>query len=69
MNGKQMKNAGTIAALGIFAMGAWGQECSAPDSVFNPAVIPAGDTQPLELHGFQYTDLPFADVRDSLQPL
>jgi hypothetical protein len=53
-----MKNAGKTVAFAIFAVTAWGQECSAPDPVFNPAVIPAGETQPLELHGFQYTDLP-----------
>jgi len=53
-----MKGLRTIVSLVALAVCAWGHTCSAPTPVFNPAVIPAGETQPLELNGYQLTPLP-----------
>jgi hypothetical protein len=53
-----MKGLRTIVSLVALAVRAWGHTCSAPAPVFNPAVIPAGETQPLELNGYQLTPLP-----------
>lgn len=48
-----MKNVIAIVSFLILAVCAWGQTCSAPTPVFSPPVIPAGETQPIELNGFQ----------------
>src|ERR1700683_3402661 len=43
----------TIVSLVTLGVRAWGQACSAPTPVFDPPNIPAGETQPFELNGFQ----------------
>ncbi|MGA3074603.1 MAG: aryl-sulfate sulfotransferase [Bryobacteraceae bacterium] len=48
-----MKRTAAVVSFAAFALRVWGQTCSAPTPVFNPPVIPAGETQPLELNGFQ----------------
>lgn len=48
-----MKRITTIVSFVTLALRALGQTCSAPTPVFNPPVIPAGETQPIELNGFQ----------------
>src|ERR1035438_10738302 len=53
-----MKSLKIIVSFVALAVRAWGHSCSAPTPVFNPAVIPAGETQPLELNGYQLTSLP-----------
>ncbi len=53
-----MKAVAVTVTLLTLAVQAWGAEsCTTPTPVFNPPTIPAGETQPLELHGFVRTDL------------
>ncbi|MGA2737329.1 MAG: aryl-sulfate sulfotransferase [Bryobacteraceae bacterium] len=50
-----MRSLPMIASLAILAVDAWGQTCTPPTPVFSPPVVPAGETQPLELNGFART--------------
>jgi hypothetical protein len=52
-----MKIITTAVTLVTLTVCAWGETCSTPTPIFTPPTIPAGETQPLELHGFVRTNL------------
>jgi Arylsulfotransferase (ASST) len=52
---RKMRTTKAIVSFVALAVRAFGQACPPPTPVFSPAIVPAGETQPLELNGFQFT--------------